>query len=125
MTDPPYHTRIRKLMDKAFTAHRVKQLEPVIAAVVADLIEQLADKGQADGVNDFAVPMTIRIICKQLGLDQFDAEKIQRWSHAVTQQIGRMQTREEMVKHAKEICDLQQYLIANIRDRAGQSARTT
>ena len=34
MTDPPYHTRIRKLMDKAFSAHRVKQLEPVIAAVV-------------------------------------------------------------------------------------------
>ena len=81
------------------------------------MIEQLADKGQADGVNDFAVPMTIRIICKQLGLERFDAEKIQRWSHAVTQQIGRMQTREEMVKHAKEICDLQQYLIAEIRER--------
>jgi cytochrome P450 len=117
MSDPPYHTRIRKLMDKAFTAHRVKQLEPVIAQVVADLIEPMADKGRADGINDFAVPMTIRIICKQLGLEQFDGEKIQRWSHAVTQQIGRMQTRDEMVKHAREICELQQYLIANIRDR--------
>ena len=120
MSDPPYHTRIRKLMDKAFTAHRVKQLEPAIAKVVADLIEDLADKGEADGVNDFAVPMTIRIICKQLGLEQFDAAKIQRWSHAVTQQIGRMQTREEMVKHAREICDLQHYLIAEIRARQAQ-----
>ena len=120
MSDPPYHTRIRKLMDKAFTAHRVKQLEPIIAGVIADLIEQLADKGQADGVNDLAVPMTIRIICKQLGLEQFDGEKIQRWSHAVTQQIGRMQTREEMIKHAAEICDLQSYLIANIRARQAE-----
>jgi cytochrome P450 len=63
------------------------------------------------------VPMTIRIICKQLGLTDYDPDKIQRWSHAVTQQIGRMQTREEMQKYARDICDLQQYLIANIRDR--------
>jgi len=120
MTDPPRHTRIRKLMDKAFTAHRVKQLEPAIAAVVSDLIEQFADKGRADGINDFAVPMTIRIICAQLGLDHFDGGKIQRWSHAVTQQIGRMQTREQMIEHAKDICDLQNYLIARIRERGAE-----
>jgi cytochrome P450 len=120
MSDPPYHTRIRKLMDKAFTAHRVKQLEPAIIDVVSNLIEQLADKGQADGINDFSVPMTIRIICAQLGLDEFDGQKIQRWSHAVTQQIGRMQTHEQMVEHAKDICELQNYLIANIRKRQAE-----
>ncbi len=117
MTDPPYHTRIRKLMEGAFTAHRVKQLEPEITEVVAGLIDKFADKGSADGVQDFAVPMTIQIICAQLGLDNFDPASIQRWSLAVTAQIGRMQDREQMVENARVICELQNYLIAQIRDR--------
>ena len=120
MTDPPQHTRVRKLMEKAFTAHRVKELEPRITAVVAGLIEQLADKGQADGVKDFAVPMTTNIICEQLGLNHFDADRIQRWSLAVTAQIGRMQNREEMLANAREICDLQNYLIARVRERQAE-----
>ncbi len=117
MTDPPQHTRIRKLMEGAFTAHRVKQLEPEISKVVSGLIDKFADKGGADGVKDFAVPMTIEIICAQLGLDTFDPQEIQRWSLAITAQIGRMQDREQMVENAREICDLQNYLIAAIRER--------
>ncbi len=117
MTDPPYHTRIRKLMEGAFTAHRVKQLEPEIAEVVAGLIDKFADKGSADGVQDFAVPMTILIICAQLGLEDFNPADIQRWSLAVTAQIGRMQDREQMRENARVICELQNFLIAQIRDR--------
>ena len=120
MSDPPKHTRVRKLMEKAFTAHRVKQLEPGITRVVSELIEKFADKGHADGVKDFAVPMTIAIICEQLGLSHFDADKVQRWSLAVTAQIGRMQNREEMVENARQICELQNYLIARIREREAE-----
>ena len=117
MSDPPYHTRVRRLMESAFTAHRVKQLEPHIVDVVADVIDSFAGKGQADAVKDFAVPITIRVICAQLGISHYNADNIQRWSHAVTQQIGRMQSREEMLRHAEEICDLQNFLVAEIRDR--------
>lgn len=120
MSDPPYHTRIRRLMEKAFTAHRVKQLEPAIGELVGGMIDALAEKGSADGVKDFAVPMTIAIICEQLGLSQFDADKIQSWSHAVVQQIGRMQSREQMIEHAHEICELQNYLIARVREREAE-----
>lgn len=117
MSDPPYHTRVRRLMDHAFTAHRVKELEPRIAQVVGDLIDKMADKGEADAVNEFAVPMTIAIICEQLGFDHFDGHKIQEWSHAVTAQISALQSREDMRKHAAQICDLQNFLIGHIRDR--------
>ncbi len=82
MSDPPYHTRVRRLMESAFTAHRVKQLEPHIVDVVADVIDSFAGKGQADAVRDFAVPITIRVICAQLGISHYNADNIQRWSHA-------------------------------------------
>jgi cytochrome P450 len=120
MTDPPYHTRIRRLMEGAFTAHRVKQLEPAIAKIIGGLIERVADKGEADGVKDIAVPITIAVICEQLGLGHFNADKIQRWSHAVTQQIGRMQDREQMLQHARDICELQNHLIARMREREAE-----
>ncbi|MFV8818006.1 cytochrome P450 [Haliea sp. E17] len=117
MTDPPEHTRVRKLMEQAFTAHRVKQLEPEITAVVSRLIDRFADQGRADGVLDFAVPMTIEIICAQLGIKEFDPEKIQRWSLAVTAQISQMQDHDAMVRNARDICDLQNFLIAEIQKR--------
>jgi cytochrome P450 len=122
--DPPAHTRVRRLMEKAFTAHRVATLEPGITSVVADLIERLADKaagGQVvDAVHEFAVPVTIRIICEQLGIAHFNADKIERWSMAVTAQIGRMQDREQMVANAKEICELQNFIIAEMKAREGK-----
>ena len=56
MSDPPYHTRIRKLMENAFTAHRVKELEPRITQVVHDLIASVADKGSCDAVRTSRCP---------------------------------------------------------------------
>lgn len=117
MSDPPYHTRIRRLMESAFTAHRVKELEPRITAVVRELIEGVADKGQCDAVKDIAIPITIRIIVEQLGLDHGIEDKISRWSVAVTAQIGRMQSREQMLENAAQIADLQHYIIGKMKER--------
>jgi cytochrome P450 len=117
MTDPPYHTGVRQLMDKAFTAHRVKQLEAAITRLVINRIEAVADQGRCEAVNDIAVPLTIEIICEQMGFEQVDADKIKRWSAAVVQQIGAMQSRDEMISSAREICELQHYIVAHIRER--------
>ncbi len=117
MSDPPYHTRIRKLMENAFTAHRVKELEPRITQVVHDLIASVADRGSCDAVKDIAVPLTIRIIVEQLGLDPRIEAKISRWSVAVTAQIGAMQSREQMLENAAQIADLQNYIIGKMKQR--------
>jgi cytochrome P450 len=117
MTDPPEHTRIRRLLEKAFTAHRVKQLEPGIRQIAVEIIDSVADRGAADGVTEIASPLTIRVICKQLGLNDIDPRKISEWSLAATAQVGRMQNREEMLGHAKKYCEMQQSLIKHIRAR--------
>ena len=120
-SDPPYHTRIRGLLDNAFSAHRVKTLEPGITKVIVELVEKLADKAATgevvDGVKEFAIPLTIAVICEQMGIDQYNGENISRWSMAVTAQIGRMQDREQMLENAREICELQNFIIAQMKDR--------
>lgn len=120
-SDPPYHTRIRKLMDGAFSAHRVKTLEPGITKIIAELVEKVADKAEkgevVDGVKEFAIPLTIAVICEQMGFSQYNGSKISQWSEAITAQIGRMQNREQMVANAKLICELQNFIIAQMKDR--------
>jgi cytochrome P450 len=120
MYDPPLHTRYRRLVEKAFTAHRVKTLEPRIRQIVSEILEPLAERGHADGRMDIGVPMTARIMCDQLGFDfeELGAEKIARWSNAIIAQMGRMQTREEMVENARDICELQNYVIRQVDARA-------
>jgi cytochrome P450 len=117
--DPPAHTRLRKLIEKAFTGHRVKELEPRIRQMVIDLIEPLADRGHGDGMKDIGAPLTARIICEQLGFDfdEVGTEKIARWTTALLAQIGRMQTHEEMLGNARDMCELQNYIIAHIGAR--------
>ena len=122
MSDPPYHTRIRRLMEGAFSAHRVKDLEPRIERVIRNLVDEVVSRGdgKCDAVRDIAVPITIRVIVEQLGLDHGMEEKISRWSVAVTAQIGRMQTREQMIENARQICELQRYIIGKMKEREAQ-----
>jgi cytochrome P450 len=120
--DPPAHTRLRRLLERAFTAHRVKSLEPRIRQIVVDLIEPLADRGYGDGMKDIGAPLTARIICEQLGFDfdEIGTEKIARWTTALLAQIGRMQTREQMIENARQMCELQNYIIPHIRARTAK-----
>lgn len=116
MTDPPEHTRVRRLLDGAFTAHRVKLLEPAITRLVIDLIEKLLGKGQAEIYSEFSIPMTSAIICEQLGVN-LPSDTIQRWTLAFTQQISRMATREDMLELSKDLVALQNFIIEQIHDR--------
>jgi cytochrome P450 len=116
MTDPPEHTRVRRLLDGAFTAHRVKQLEPAITRVVIDLVEKLLEKGEAEMMSEFAIPMTSAIICEQLGVD-LPSDTIQRWALAFTQQISRMASREDMLELSRDLVDLQNFIVEQIHDR--------
>ena len=106
-----HNPRIRKLLEQAFTARRVKSLEPGIVRLVNGMIDKIAERGRCDAVREFAQPMTIAVICEQLGFEQMDAERVERWSHAVMQTVSAMQTHETMVANAREMADLQLFLL--------------
>jgi cytochrome P450 len=80
--DPPDHTRLRKLVSKAFAPKVVNALQPDIAAQVDGLLDQIADKGQFDVVEDFAYPLQVAVICQLLGVPIEDEPQ---FSHATEQ----------------------------------------
>jgi cytochrome P450 len=79
-SDPPQHTRLRKLVTKAFTTGAVKELRPFIARVTDELLDQWHAGQQFDFVAGLAVPLPVIVICELLGVPQADRSDVQRWS---------------------------------------------
>ncbi|APU13443.1 MULTISPECIES: cytochrome P450 [Actinoalloteichus] len=82
--DPPEHTRLRKLVTKAFTHRRMQQMRPWIAETAERLADRLADQPQpVDARAHFALPLPIAVICELLGVPADDRPLFQRWSEQV------------------------------------------
>jgi cytochrome P450 len=80
-TDPPDHTRLRRLLTPEFTARRLQELQPSIDAVVQTTIDTLtADGPPADLVAGFAVPVPSLVICELLGVPEEDRLELGRRS---------------------------------------------
>lgn len=80
MTDPPSHTRIRNLVNKAFTPRRVELLRPRIQAIVDDLLDSFPVGSEIDFVRDFAEPLPITVIAELLGVPAQDRNRFKSWS---------------------------------------------
>lgn len=66
--DPPDHTRLRKLVGKAFVPKVVNELQPEIAGLVDGLLDHVAERGRFDVVSDLAYPLPVAVICRLLGV---------------------------------------------------------
>ncbi|GLW58792.1 cytochrome P450 [Kitasatospora phosalacinea] len=83
--DPPDHTRLRKLVNKAFTARRVEQMRADIKARCTALIDAMIEKGQpADLVEDMARPLPVSVICDLLGVPYSDHQIFRKWTEGLT-----------------------------------------
>jgi cytochrome P450 len=79
-TDPPQHTRLRKLVTKAFTTGAVARLRPFIAQTTDGLLDRWPVGEQVDLVADLAVPLPVIVICELLGVPESDRPDIRQWS---------------------------------------------
>ncbi len=85
--DPPDHTRLRKLVNKAFTTRRVAGLRPRIEAITASLLDAMAGRDEVDLIEAFAFPLPVTVICELVGIPVDDRDKFQAWSHAVVSSV--------------------------------------
>lgn len=66
--DPPDHTRLRRLVSKAFSPKVVKSLEPDIATMVDGLLDEVEEAGRFEAIADLAHPLPVAVICRLLGV---------------------------------------------------------
>ena len=93
--DPPDHTRLRRLFNKAFTPTSVANLRPNIEDIVGHLIDRMqakAGRGEpVDFIADFAYPLPASVIMDLLGVPRDDLERVKLWSDDIALFIGTAQ----------------------------------
>jgi cytochrome P450 len=82
-SDPPDHERLRKLVNKAFTARRVEQLRPRITAITTELLDDMSTRREVDLLASFAFPLPITVICELLGVPVADRDEFRAWSASI------------------------------------------
>ncbi|MFE8013916.1 cytochrome P450 [Streptomyces antibioticus] len=113
--DPPEHTRLRRLVARAFTARRVEQLR-VRAQEMADTLLDLMTAGgrtEGDFAQEFAIPFPIRVLCELIGVPEHDRERFIGWSHALLAVSG--MTEEQITRNSAELYGYLAELIARRR----------
>ena len=86
-SDPPDHQRLRRLVNKVFTARRVERLRPRISAITAGLLDDMSTQAEVDLLASFAFPLPITVICELLGVPVGDRDDFRTWS-ATTRRSG-------------------------------------
>jgi cytochrome P450 len=99
--DPPDHTRVRSLMNKAFTPRLVETLRPFIQTVANELVAAVKPTGQMDIVTQLAVPLPAIVIAQMLGTPREDYEKFIHWSMSITSLFGDACATPEIVRSAQ------------------------
>ena len=78
--DPPEHTRLRRLVSKAFTPRAVENLRPRIQSIVDEILDAVAGDGEMDLVQTVGYPLPVIVIAEMLGVPAKDRAKFKEWS---------------------------------------------
>ena len=87
-SDPPHHTRLRTLVNKAFTARTVERLRQRIQQIVDGLLDEVADQRGMEAIVDFAYPLPITVIAEMLGVPASDRDFFRDASSKIAVALG-------------------------------------
>ena len=113
--DGATHARLRSLVNQAFTARRVEQLEPRLQSIADRLIDTVQARGHMDLIEEFALPFAIQVIAELLGIPLRDHHRLRAWSHVLvapsassernTRKTERLrQVMEDFIGYLRRIC---------------------
>ncbi|MGY5104159.1 cytochrome P450 [Streptomyces sp. 900105245] len=121
--EPPDHTRIRRLVSKAFTPRTVDRLRPYVHGLANELVAALVADGGGDLLTDVAEPLPVAVIAEMLGIPEADRAQLRPWSAAI---CGMYElnppedTAARAVRASAEFSDYLRELIAARREKPGE-----
>jgi cytochrome P450 len=116
-TDPPDHTRLRKLVNKAFTPRMVSLLEPRIRGIARQLLAPLQQKKDFDFVRELSGPLPVIVIAEMLGIEPEHRVDFKRWSDNVVRASNRPTAEAERAEIQQSNSEMRAYLTDAIERR--------
>jgi cytochrome P450 len=120
--DPPYHTRVRKLLAPAFTPRALRALQTRIEALVDRLLDAAAERGEIDLIADFSAAIPIALIGDMLGIPQHEREPLRDWSLAILGALEPVLSPQQFETGVAAVADFKDYLNDIIADRVQNAA---
>jgi cytochrome P450 len=115
--DPPYHTRVRKLIGESMRPPSIRALEPGLASLVSGLLDDLEQKPGFDMVWDYASVIPLELICNLLGVPAADRAPISGWSMSILGALEVNTPPEGLKLGNQSVADFSEYLDGLISDR--------
>jgi pimeloyl-[acyl-carrier protein] synthase len=115
--DPPDHTRLRTLVNKAFTPAAVERLRPRVEAIVAGLLDRVAGAGAMDVVEDLAYPLPVTVICELFGVPEADHDRFRAWSRRLVRLLDPLVAADALEEALRARLALRGYLRDLIAER--------
>jgi cytochrome P450 len=115
--DPPYHTRVRKLLAPAFTPRALLALQHRIEILVDRLLDAAADKGEIDLITDFAAAIPVQLIGDMLGIPLDERGQLRGWSLAILGALEPVLSRQQFETGVAAVAEFKDCLDGIIRTR--------
>ena len=121
-SDPPAHSRLRPLINKAFTPRTVEASRERITAIIEGLVAGFLERGRADLQGEFAYPLPAIVISELMGVPEGDRELLIELSDGVVgiQRSGRAAVDEHLVRSAESIVRIEDYFRDLCQERRGR-----
>ncbi|MEV6168136.1 cytochrome P450 [Streptomyces sp. NPDC051954] len=115
--EPPDHTRIRRLVSKAFTPRTVEQLKPYVTRLAGELVDGLVERGGGDLLADVAEPLPVAVIAEMLGIPESDRAPLRPWSADICGMYELNPSQETATKAVRASVEFSDYLHELIAER--------
>ena len=116
--EPPVHTRLRRLVSKAFTPRMVESLRPRVRAVAGGLVDAFVEKGGGDLIAEVAEPLPVTVIAEMLGVPEADRHLLRPWSADMCGMYELNPPLEAQHKAVRAATEFSEYLKDLARERA-------
>jgi len=114
--DPPDHTRLRKLVSKAFTPRTVERLRPHVAELVDQMLDAIDPSG-FDLIESLGYPLPVTVICELLGIPTADQHRFGPWSSAVSRMLDADLTEDDIQAGVLAFMEIMSYLDGILEER--------
>jgi cytochrome P450 len=116
-SDPPVHTRLRKLVSRDFTPRRIREMEPRIRELTDMLLDMVKEHGDFEVMRDLANPLPVMVIAEMLGVERELYATFKRWSDAIISGDNTIPGNALPPEFTSSVDDLRAYFSAQIEKR--------